>query len=120
MARKKDYSSVADGFDFNSDDDVRNTSIGTETHTETGTKPDETHGQHPPKNSAKKSTKKQSPRKPGRPEGTIKKAPEEKAQHFSTSLPPEVVLMISEQAKKEDRPISRVIASAVKYYIENH
>ena len=59
-------------------------------------------------------------RKPGRPVGTTRKDPKDKARHFSTTLPPEIVELISDLAEKEDRPVSRIVASAIKFYAEEH
>lgn len=59
-------------------------------------------------------------KKPGRPKGSITKDPKEKAQHFSTSLPPELIRALNEQATKEDRPVSKIVARALKLYIDNN
>ena len=59
-------------------------------------------------------------RKVGRPKGTIKKTEAEKARHFSTTLPPDIISLLNSQAEKEDRPVSRIIASAIRFYVENH
>ncbi len=103
MARKKETNpeSIIEGFDFSDDYTVENIPIQN----------DSLH--NPAHNIYEK-------RKVGRPKGTVKKTEAEKAKHFSTTLPPDIISLLSSQAEKEDRPVSRIIASAIRFYVENH